>query len=151
MLYEASTLGRIRTLRYRPMILSPRKYENGYLKANFSQGEKRTIHGVHRIIALTFIPNPEGKPCVNHKDNNPLNNKVENLEWVTHQENIAYCVKQNRNAKGERCGSSKLKPSQVIEIRERYPGSSSLSLSRIYGVSPTTILDVYSRKSWKHL
>jgi len=42
---------------------------------------------VHRLVALQFIPNPENKPCINHKDSNMLNNKIDNLEWVTYREN----------------------------------------------------------------
>ena len=42
---------------------------------------------VHRLVAETFIPNPKGKPCINHKDGNRKNNHVTNLEWATHSEN----------------------------------------------------------------
>ena len=42
---------------------------------------------VHRLVALTWLPNPESKETINHKDGNPLNNKLENLEWATQSEN----------------------------------------------------------------
>lgn len=51
---------------------------------------KREDVYVHRVIASMFIPNPNGYPEVNHKDCNPLNNCVENLEWITHKENLEY-------------------------------------------------------------
>ena len=51
---------------------------------------------VHRLVALTYIPNPKNLPCVNHKDFNPLNNKVENLEWCTNAENIQYSARKGR-------------------------------------------------------
>lgn len=63
--------------------------QNGYARVRVGvDGKWKTIH-VHRLIALAFIPKPEGiKTEVNHKDRNKLNNAVTNLEWVTHSENI---------------------------------------------------------------
>ena len=50
----------------------------------------RKNRNIHRIIAETFIPNPDNLPCVNHKDGNKLNNSVENLEWCTQSENVLH-------------------------------------------------------------
>ena len=51
---------------------------------------KNTTHQVHRLVGLTYIPNPENKPQINHKDGNPLNNHVLNLEWATGEENLQH-------------------------------------------------------------
>lgn len=64
----------------------------------------RKNRNVHRIIAETFIPNPDGLPCVNHKDGNKQNNAVENLEWTTHSENTLHSYRaglQKSNGRGE--------------------------------------------------
>jgi hypothetical protein len=54
---------------------------------------------VHRVIAETFIPNPNNLPCVNHKDGNKTNNSVENLEWCTHSENTLHSFKNGLQRK----------------------------------------------------
>lgn len=61
--------------------------KQGYLKVCLYKNNKPTQIKVHRLVAIAFIPNPLNKKCVNHKDGNKKNNRVENLEWVTHGEN----------------------------------------------------------------
>jgi hypothetical protein len=57
----------------------------------------KTSFRVHRIVAQTFLPNPTNLPVVNHKDGNKLNNFIENLEWVTYQENSIHAIENNLN------------------------------------------------------
>ena len=64
--------------------------ERGYLFVHFNANGKQVNLKVHRIIATCFIPNPDNLPQVNHKDNNPKNNTVSNLEWCTSQYNSDY-------------------------------------------------------------
>ncbi len=59
---------------------------NGYSHCNLYYNSKSNIKLVHRLVAEAFIPNPEGKSQVHHKDGNKLNNSVDNLEWVTPSE-----------------------------------------------------------------
>ena len=69
---------------------------DGYRRVDLHDGICRRHKRVTRLVAETFIPNPEGKKDVNHINNNPLDNRVENLEWVTRQENMQWAVKFDR-------------------------------------------------------
>lgn len=62
----------------------------GYMQVALSVNKKHACFKVHRLVAKAFIPNPENKPQVNHKDGNKLNNNVNNLEWVTCSENHSH-------------------------------------------------------------
>lgn len=74
------------------VMLRPSVGTMGYHKVSLvipGQAKKRLV-SVHRLVAQAFVPNPENKPEVNHKDLDKLNNLVGNLEWVTHKENLAH-------------------------------------------------------------
>ena len=90
-LYEVSDLGNVRrTKSGRP--LKPLKRQHGYLGVQLhgKGGNERNFKtfSIHRLVAEAFIPNNENKPEVNHKDEDKANNRVENLEWVSHKENM---------------------------------------------------------------
>jgi hypothetical protein len=96
-LYQASNFGNIRSLpmRYSPTIniLKPRMGNWGYYFVTLYKENKAYQRVIHRLIAKTFIPNPENKPQTNHKNGNKLDNSVENLEWVTASENIEHAYR----------------------------------------------------------
>ena len=98
-IYQASNLGKIKSLeriaikKYRgnrvvkERIMLGTINEDGYLKVHFKNNNRNNSYFIHRLIAQTFIDNPYNKEQINHKDGNKLNNKVDNLEWVTNLEN----------------------------------------------------------------
>ena len=109
---------------------------------------------VHRIVAECFIPNPENKPCVNHKDGNKLNNDISNLEWCTHSENTKHAYENGLEKKclGEKHHAHKLTEENVIFIREHYKPRdkqySAVKLGKMFGVTEYAIKDVIRGKSW---
>jgi hypothetical protein len=68
-------------------------YNTGYKMVRLTTKEGKKGYAVHRLVAETFIPNPDNLPIVNHKDGNKLNNCVDNLEWVTQSENRVHAIK----------------------------------------------------------
>ena|SRR5699024_185881 len=114
-IYEVSDYGRIRTHKDKTTYTNKhgiRRWKQRYLKNKTPNGRdvrvslwkngKHKDFLVHRLVAFAFIPLVEGKDCINHKDGNPKNNCVENLEWCNHLENnrhafetglMSYCMK----------------------------------------------------------
>jgi hypothetical protein len=83
--YDVSSFGNIRNNKTNKL-LKPSLNSSGYYRYTLIHNFKRTTVSAHRIVAETFLDNPENKPTVNHKDRNRINNNLENLEWYTHLE-----------------------------------------------------------------
>lgn len=123
---------------------------NGYYSVCVSLGSRndKKLFKAHRAVAETFIPNPENKPTINHKDGNKLNNNVDNLEWATYSENTQHAFDTGlaKSASGENACNSKLTQEQAEWIRANYiPFSKefgSRALGRKFDMAHTTILDV---------
>ena len=95
--YEVSSLGRVRSLdrideenHFRKGQIMKTNLLRGYVRVPLRDGKKQKSYQVHRLVALAFIPNPDNLPQVNHKDCNPGNNNVDNLEWCDVKYNINY-------------------------------------------------------------
>ena len=98
--YEVSNLGKVRNMKS-GKVLKPQLNRNGYLMHLLYENNKQKHLYLHRIIAIAFIDNPEEKPCVNHIDENKLNNDLSNLEWCTVKENNIHGTRTKRVA--EKC------------------------------------------------
>lgn len=109
---------------------------------------------IHRLVAEAFIPNPDNKPCVNHKDGNKLNNNVSNLEWVTYKENTQHALNNNllNPPIGERSGSCKISEVTAKNIvSDIISGKTNKEISEIYGLSNRHISSIRTKSVWKHL
>lgn len=93
-LYACTTDGKIWSHRSKKF-LKPTKNPRGYLHVTFTKDNKRYDYRVHRLVAMTFIDNPNNKEQVNHIDGDKLNNYLNNLEWVTAEENIEHAKTHN--------------------------------------------------------
>lgn len=101
--YQVSNFGRVMSLErttlrkngyplpIRCRILKYRKNEHGYLSVHYYRNHNQEVTAkVHRLVAIAFVPNPRGLKYINHKDNNPANNKASNLEWCSSRENASH-------------------------------------------------------------
>ena len=117
-LYKVSNLGRILSLNYRntgkPGLMTPFQEKNGYLRVGFWKNGEYKKCRVHRLVAQTFLPNPENKPCINHKIEGDKGKKINmvifntdgsidrertTIEWATYEENNNYETRTERAAK----------------------------------------------------
>lgn len=106
-LYQISNLGNVKSLKYgKERLLKPVKDGSRYLQVKFYKNGNKKIYLVHRLVALAFLPNPDNLPCINHKDENSLNNMVENLEWCDAKYNCNYGTRNNRINKTKEINNS---------------------------------------------
>lgn len=94
-LYEINEIGTIRNKK-RNKIIRTSINEKGYVKVVLSKDNKQHKTGVHRLVALTFIPNPNNYKEVNHIDENKQNNNINNLEWCSRKQNIEHSIKSGK-------------------------------------------------------
>ncbi|MDR0269846.1 NUMOD4 domain-containing protein [Paenibacillus sp.] len=144
-IYEVSNYGRIKSLSNnisRKEKILRQQIRNGYMSVELSKkGQKAKKFFVHRLVAIAFIPNPLGKKTVNHEDGNKLCNRLENLSWMTHSENIAHAIAHGLMKKGN-------KPivATHIETGEQLQFESHSEASRELGVSMHNINNVIQGK-----
>ena len=147
-------------------ILKHRIDSDGYLTVTIGESKSRnfpqtrTAKRVHRIVAECFVENPNPKIYteVNHKDFDRTNCNTDNLEWVTHKENINYSVNNNRwylvenDCSGSKNFNAKLTEDIVRDIRQRYSNQETMySIAKLYNVGWTTVLHIVKNETWKNI
>ncbi len=139
--------------RTKDIILSPRKYPNEYLFVSIVENRVSKAYMIHRLMATNFIPNPENKPCVNHKNGIKTDNRVENLEWCTKSENMIHAVDVLKTGRhGESSPTGKYTEKQVRNLFKFHKeGYSKKEAGRKAGINPNGVYEILNRTTWKHL
>ena len=162
-MYQVSDRGRARRISKGPgtypgRLLKPYTDAYGYLRVDLRCNGKRKNATVHRLVAEAFLgPAPSPKHEVNHKNGDRVDNRVENLEWVTRSENLthAFRVLGSRHgiSQGEAHGQAKLTRRDVVEIRRLWATGdyTQAELGEMFGVTQSTIHLIVTRKHWKHV
>lgn len=123
--YEISNLGRVRNKRTNH-ILKPHTRPDGYCSVLVLTGFKKYSRVyIHRLVAKYFIPNPLNKPNINHKDYNPRNNRVDNLEWCNQSENNLWSSERISKSAKEKVITDNMRKSyieaQIRKSKNPYP------------------------------
>jgi len=132
-----------------------RSNHDGYAVVTMGKKGHRATQFVHRIVAQLFLPNPNGLPEVDHLDNNRFNPSLDNLEWVTRQQNTGRASSRGSHKdahKGEHNGRAKLTPDLVLQMRSEYQaGTRIIDLQKKYEHPFNTISNAVRGLTWQHL
>ncbi len=154
-LYQVSNKGQIKSLgngqtNSKERILKISLNKNGRYQVTLSKNGKRERFYVHRLVAQTFLENPNNYPMINHKDENKLNNCVENLEFCTAKYNVNYGTAIERRSEKQKITQPKRKPIKCLDLQTNeisyYP--SIAETARQMNILSTSIHDsIYKCKS----
>jgi hypothetical protein len=164
--YQVSSEGRIKsnhavivksdgnTYTRKSKILKPSVCKKGYLVGCVNVNKKMTAYKAHRLVAECFLDRIEGKDQVNHKNGIKTDNRVENLEWMTNQENVRHAFKTGLsfNPNGENARNVKITKSEALEIINlRKKGFKRRDIHLKTNVSQKIIDNIIYNNSWSHL
>jgi hypothetical protein len=130
---------------------------SGYLLVRLSRPGKRVMARIHRLVAEAFIPNPENKPEVNHKNGERWDPRVENLEWVTSSENHIHAVRvlgtvHVPHHRGSAAPIAKMTESIVSDCRKAAAAGASIKgLARRHSVNAKTMRSAILGETWTHV
>jgi len=155
--YEVSDLGRIRRVVYLNGVLS-HKDGNGYLRVALKRvgSKNNALVPIHRLVLSAFVEPIKDARVGNHKNGIKTDNRLENLEIITHRQDRLHAFRElgQQKMQGSKHGRSKLTEEQVLEIRrlgEKREWGIGSKLAKQFGVGPQIISFILNRKNWKHI
>lgn len=148
--YQASNIGRVRSLWFRhgmrkiPKLMTPCLHHKGYKRVCLSKDGKAKSYSIHRLVLISFKGEKNGFQ-VAHNNGIRIDNRIENLRWVTPRENSLDRIKHNNSGQ-------KLNRYYVLKIRSAFKlGYATRILAKNFNVTKQTIRGVVSRKYWSHV
>lgn len=141
-------------------MLKPKLDNHGYLKIGLTKNKQQKSYFIHRLVAMTFIPNPSEYPIVNHINGNKLDNSIDNLEWCDAKHNIehAYATGLKKGISAEHKGiknpKSKLTEKDVLLILDNKQKGIDIKDSYLLfekQISFRGFEQIWYGYSWKHL
>jgi hypothetical protein len=162
--YEINELGQIRSLTrivthkngrqflIKGKLLTMGLSKKGYVRVNLSLQATPNFFFVHQLVAQSFILNPECKPQVNHKNCIKTDNRIDNLEWVTNEENYNHAKENGRMKKDKELSYTILHKALVPEILMLLKTNKTIDVAKVYGVTERAITNCLRknipRSSW---
>lgn len=135
-------------------IINFRIDKDGYKTRTLCKDAKKYKISEHRLVALTFLPNPNNLLQVNHKNGIKTDNRVENLEWCTDSENKRHALDNDLKipAKGDSIGTSKITNEQAIKIKQLFKkGYTTRKISDIFQISYQLVWKIKKDQTWSHI
>lgn len=163
-LYQVSNAGRVKRIEgkrvfsdgrvrhYSEAIVSPTK-PDPYPRIMLHAGTRKRTTRVHQLVMEAFVGSPPSGMEVNHKNGDKADNRLDNLEYITHPDNVKhYNEVLGRGNQGSRHGMSKTNEDTVRKIRQLHKdGVSRHEIARLLGMGVSWVWKIASGKSWKHV
>lgn len=164
--YDISSYGRVRRIKAGPgtvaqrmmkLTVRPKTRKGAYPRvvlSRGSRGESKEFR-VHRLVAAAYLGPCPPRMVVNHIDNDPTNNRVENLEYVTHRENLLHalrlCPASSRPRQYREKSQAGLTDQHIVAIRALAPLFRYRRIAELFGITETYVAAIVNRHAWKHV